>query len=305
MRFSIVIPAYNYGAILGRAVESALAQSGDDYEVLVIDDGSTDQTPQVLAELQRKHPRLKFLRQENRGLAAVRNRGVDETTGDYLLFLDADDRLLPTALERFRAFLEQHPGPWGMVFAGHLSVHPDGRVKEHPARPLGADRGENFRGYLRRRFGISNGAALMSRGVFSSIRYPEHLRSTEDIPVFAQVLALYDCTSISEPVLEVHKHDDSMRNDLEAIRRTGTSVVDRLFDPQILPQELMACREEFLARQSLSLFRALYLARRYREARGHFHEGIRRSPRLLLEGAYLSKYLRSFLKGELPGGGER
>lgn len=290
--FSVVIPAYNYGHLLPGAVESVLAQEGDDYELLVIDDGSSDETPDVAARLLQRHgSRFRYLRQENCGLAAVRNRGIDETSGDYLLFLDADDRLLPHALEKFRTLLSRR-GDWGMICGGHQSVHPDGRTRHHPMRELSADRRRNFRDYIGKRFGLSNGATAMARTVFERIRYPAELRNSEDIPVFAQVLALYDCVALPEPVLAVHKHDDSMRNNLTLILQAGIRVSDILFDPRILPADFLALRSEFEARQHLSLFRALYLAGRFAEARGEYLRGVRRSPALLADLSHLRKFLR-------------
>jgi len=293
MLFSIVIPAYNYASLLPRAIESALAQDGDDYEVLVIDDGSTDATPGVIAGMHDRYPqRFRSLRQENQGAAAVRNCGVKETRGEYLLFLDADDRLLPDALDRFRHFLA-YGNIWGMVCAGHRSVHPDGRIRNHPAKELTMNRLLNFRGYIRKDFGISNGATIMARRVFERIRYPEQLRSTEDVPVFAQVLALYDCAAFAGPVLEVHKHDDSLRHNLSLILTAGPEVVDILFDPSVLPPEFMDYRREFAARQHLSLFRSLYLARHYSQARREYLAGLRLCPSLLLDLSHLRKFLRS------------
>jgi hypothetical protein len=297
MLFSNVIPAYNYAHLLPRAIESALAQPGADYEILVVDDGSTDATPEVVAELQRRHPhRFMYLRQENRGPAAARNLGVRETRGEYLLFLDADDRLLPDALGCFRQFLTGSTR-WGMVCAGHRSIHPDGRLRNHPAKELSLDRRQNFCRYIRKEFGISNGATIMARWVFERIQYPQQVRSSEDIPVFAQVLALFDCAALAEPVLEVHKHDDSLRHNLPLILEAGTGIVDILFDPAILPAEFMGFRREFEARQHLSLFRSLYLARRYPQARQEYLEGIRLCPSLLFDLSHLRKFLRTVGRG--------
>lgn len=295
--FSIVIPAYNYGHVLVRAVKSAFMQEGDDYEVIVIDDGSTDTTPAVVEELALQYPyRFRSIRQQNQGPAATRNRGIAEALGDYLIFLDADDCLLPDALEKFRQFLDAK-GHFAMIFAGHRSIHTDGRIKVHPAKSIGNDRMKNFLGYIRKDFGISNGATIMAREVFSKIRYPEHLRNSEDIPVFAQILACYNCSSFPEPVLDVFKHDDSLRNNIALILRTGTQVVDILFDPEILPPDFMGFRDEMYARQCLSLFRSLYLGGEYVAARDHFHRAARVSPGVVWQWSYLSKYLRSYLKG--------
>lgn len=296
MLFSIVIPAYNYGQCLSFALESVLSQEGDDFEILVIDDGSTDDTPAVLSGLRSRHPdRFRSIRQENSGLAAVRNRGIVETTGEYLIFLDADDRLLPGALASFRNFLERNGRP-GMVCGGHLSVHPDGKVRRHSARPLSSDKKRNFLAYMRKEFGISNGGVIMARHVFDGLSYPEHLSNNEDVPVFAQILARYDCATIEDMVLEIHKHDDSMRNNIDLTRLTGTRTVDALFDPAVLPGDLMTYKSEFLGRQYLSLFRSFYVAKEFVQARNYYKEAIRSYPSLLFEWSYLRKYLRILWK---------
>jgi glycosyltransferase involved in cell wall biosynthesis len=290
--FSVVIPAYNYGHVLHHAVESALQQPGDDFEILIIDDGSQDRTPEVGQGLADRFPgKVRYLRQENKGPAAVRNLGVRESSGRFLMFLDADDRLLPGALDGFRKYLEEE-GDCDLVFGGHVSLHSDGRRRLHPAKRLSASREKNFVGYLRRKFGISNGATIMSRDIFDKIRYPEEIRNSEDIPVFAQALALFRCGSFPEPVLELHKHGDSLRNKVDLIINTGTRIVDLLFDPAVLPAPFMANEGEMRGRQCLSVFRSLYLAGRYGEARQWFRQGLRCRWLLLFEWSYLRKYLK-------------
>lgn len=93
--FSIIIPTYNRSQILGRAIESVLNQSFTNFEVLVVDDGSTDQTKEMLAGF----ASLRYIYQSNRGVCAARNRGAVEAKGKWLLFLDSDDELENTALE--------------------------------------------------------------------------------------------------------------------------------------------------------------------------------------------------------------
>ena len=101
---SVVIPCYNQGRYLEEAVTSAVS-GPHRVEVIVVDDGSTDETPQVAA----RHPGLRYVRQDNRGLAAARNRGLAESTGDLVVFLDADDRLMPRGLDTGARALAAHP----------------------------------------------------------------------------------------------------------------------------------------------------------------------------------------------------
>ncbi len=102
---SVVIPCYNQAHFLSEAIESVLAQRYPHIEVVVVDDGSTDNTQEVAA----RYPEVRFVRQENRGTAEARNTGIRRSNGSYLVFLDADDRLLPDALEVGLKHLKEHP----------------------------------------------------------------------------------------------------------------------------------------------------------------------------------------------------
>src|SRR5690606_12336104 len=87
-RFSVIVPAYNRAALLPRCLDSLRGQTFDDFEVIVVDDGSTDATPELVAEYVRREGRIRSLRQDNAGAATARNRGAETARGDYLLFLD-------------------------------------------------------------------------------------------------------------------------------------------------------------------------------------------------------------------------
>ncbi len=106
MSVSLVIATFNHARLLAEAIDSALSQTLDPVDVVVVDDGSTDDTPAVLA---RYDARIRVLRQPNRGLAAARNAGLAATRGTYVAFLDADDVLAPTKLAEQVAVLERAP----------------------------------------------------------------------------------------------------------------------------------------------------------------------------------------------------
>jgi glycosyltransferase involved in cell wall biosynthesis len=103
---SVVIPTYNNADYLADAIESVLAQTFRDIEIIVIDDGSTDQTGQVMSAYA---SRVVYLHQANHGPSAARNRGITQAQGKYLAFLDADDLYLPDKMSLQVSFLEAHP----------------------------------------------------------------------------------------------------------------------------------------------------------------------------------------------------
>jgi glycosyltransferase involved in cell wall biosynthesis len=111
MLFSVVIPSFNYAQYLSRALDSVLSQRDSNYEVVVVDDGSTDNTADVVRSYQLEFSnKIAYVFQHNRGLSAARNHGISLASGEYLLFLDADDELLPGALRQFHFALERTPG---------------------------------------------------------------------------------------------------------------------------------------------------------------------------------------------------
>jgi glycosyltransferase involved in cell wall biosynthesis len=106
---SVVVPAYNYGELLPQALESVLSQTYVNWECVIVDDGSTDDTRETAEQWCQRDRRFRYLFQENRGPSAARNLGIRNSSGDFLQFLDADDRLMPEKLELHVRYLDNHP----------------------------------------------------------------------------------------------------------------------------------------------------------------------------------------------------
>lgn len=102
--FSVVIPVYNRAHLIGATLASVLAQSEQDFEIIVVDDGSKDDSKSVVEKL--GDPRIRFIRQQNGGGGAARNTGIDAAQGRFIAFLDSDDRFLPHHLATMRALLD-------------------------------------------------------------------------------------------------------------------------------------------------------------------------------------------------------
>ncbi|MFO7691889.1 MAG: glycosyltransferase family A protein [Vicinamibacterales bacterium] len=132
-RVSVMMPAFNAERFIARAVGSVLAQTYADWELIVVDDGSTDRTGAIVREF--ADPRIAIVTQQNRGEAAARNVALDAASGAYLAFLDADDVFLPHHLDGLVACLRAHPGHIGAYTDGHY-------VDEHERRvaPLSSRR---------------------------------------------------------------------------------------------------------------------------------------------------------------------
>jgi glycosyltransferase involved in cell wall biosynthesis len=296
---SVVVPAYNYAKTLPRAVESVITQLDERSELLVIDDGSTDDTPIVIGDLLSKYPgRFRAIRKANGGLSSVRNRGVVEARGSYLIFLDADDEMTPGALSLLAEHVERNPST-RMVIGGHWAVWPNGKRRKHLPLPVPQKPLARLRGYLLdKTIGLANGASAIHRDVFRLGNYPESFRNAEDIPVFSQALANFECTALAEPLALIYKHDDSMRHDITNDCAVGLAVVDEVFARGRVPAEMMPLRKSFEAQRCLSLFRGLLSAGQYADARTMYLQAVSRDWRVLLKMSYTRKALRLWLSGK-------
>jgi glycosyltransferase involved in cell wall biosynthesis len=107
MRFSIVIPLYNKEKYIKRALQSVLNQTFNDYEIIVVNDGSTDRSKEVVKNI--KNPSIVIFDQQNQGVSAARNRGIDESKGKYIAFLDADDNWEPDFLQTINQLQKKYP----------------------------------------------------------------------------------------------------------------------------------------------------------------------------------------------------
>lgn len=126
---SVVLPTYNRARFVGEAISSALAQTASSLEVLVVDDGSRDETPAVVQALAGSDARVRYFRQENQGVSAARNRALDNARGEFIAFLDSDDVWQPWKLDVQLSLLRTHPQV-GMTWTNMDAVHPDGTLRE-------------------------------------------------------------------------------------------------------------------------------------------------------------------------------
>jgi glycosyltransferase involved in cell wall biosynthesis len=125
---SVVIPSYNRAYCIGTTVDSTLAQTHGNLEVLIVDDGSSDGTREVIAERYRQEPRVRYINQSNAGVSAARNHGLRLARGQYLALLDSDDIWLPWKIEAQLRCLEAFPTA-GMIWTDMDAIGPDGEIQ--------------------------------------------------------------------------------------------------------------------------------------------------------------------------------
>ncbi|MEA3223996.1 MAG: glycosyltransferase family A protein, partial [Thermodesulfobacteriota bacterium] len=124
MNVSVVIPVYNGANFIAQTIQSALDQTLQGREVIVINDGSTDNSDK---EILKFRDGIVYIKQENKGVSAARNIGIQRAKGEYIAFLDQDDVFLPNKLEKLASFLDQYPG-YGMVYSSISRIDGDGNL---------------------------------------------------------------------------------------------------------------------------------------------------------------------------------
>jgi glycosyltransferase involved in cell wall biosynthesis len=232
-RFSIIMPAYNVAAYIEEAVDSVLQQSAEGWELIIVDDGSTDDISARLARYDDQ--RIKVIRQENSGASAARNKGWRAATADYLLFMDADDRLRANALERLGAALDGNSGACA-AYGDAVFIDAPGRIIGSEGRPRHTPRpsGRVLEPLLRNNF-LFVGTLCVRGDTLAKVGGWSDARLGEDWELWCQIAARGDFVYIGEgPVLEYRQHGES------TVRRTGRNVeevfrvIDRVFaDPKI------------------------------------------------------------------------
>lgn len=291
---SVIVPAYNYAHLLPRALDSVLAQWAEDIELLVINDGSRDNTAEVLAayqvEQQAHHPQLRVVHQANAGAAAARNHGIRLARGRYALLLDADDELLPKALDTLREVVASNPQA-GLILGAYISVHADGRERLRLPTPANGSALQLARRYLlEKRISISHCCTLFRRDLLLQRPYPEALRKGEDIAVFAYLLVSAPVALTQQPLARIHKHADSLRHNRDDEEAVAQGVLREVFAS--LPAECQLLRKRYEAQRYLSLFRAALLDGDSLTARRYYCHALSLSPRQALRWSYLKKAFR-------------
>lgn len=288
---SVVIPTYNYGHMLPRALESVLAQLSDEVELIVVDDGSTDDTAEVLNEYSSGYPRIQVIRQDNAGPAAARNNGIRMARGRYVLLLDADDELVESAIETLSECVTNNLDV-GLVLGGHVSVYPDGYEKMHmPTAVKSTSSCTLARRYLlQKRISISHGCSLFRRDILVKSPYPEHFRGGEDIPVFLHMLINGPVTTIKRPLARINKHAGSLRRQHDGGEQRARWLVDEVFSK--LPVDCQSLKRRYEAQRYLSLFRTTLLAGQRADARRFYLKAVRLHFFQAIRWTYLRKALR-------------
>lgn len=230
---SVVIPAYNASRTLGATLRSAIAQTHTDLEILVVDDGSSDRTPEIVQAHAALDSRIRLLRQANGGVAAARNAGIAASTGEYIAPLDADDLWHPAKIERQLRIFREGGERIGLVYTWFALIDGYSRVVQlrHEPRHEG-----NVLAALAYRNFIGNGSsALIRRAAFNRTSgYDPSLRARagqgcEDWKLYFEIAEHHEFGVVPEPLTGYRDLPDNMSSDvLQMLRSRDLCTADLL-----------------------------------------------------------------------------
>lgn len=281
MKISVVIPNYNYTRFVAQAVRSARDQTHRPHQIIVVDDGSTDNSIAVLRALEAECGGiLQVIEQPNQGVSRARNRGIEAATGDLVGFLDADDYWHPEKLARQLALLSK-PAV-GLVHTGISTVDVDGR-------PLGVDL-SGMRGNILRTHALLRGTTILAGASTALVRrecfdrlgaFEPALSTSADWDMWRRIGCHYDVEHAREPLVSYRLHGGAMHRNLDLFEHDMLLAFERMFaDPAA--RSVYPLKAQCYLNLHLTLAASNLQARRFGKAFSFAARGLRGDPAAVL-----------------------
>ena len=244
VEISVVIPTFNRAQTLGRALKSVLTQDEPADELIVVDDGSTDETAVLLAQ---EYPQVRVIRQENQGVSAARNTGIGAAAHPWLAFLDSDDEWLPSKLAVQRRALAEHP-ELRFCHADEIWIRNGKRVnpmKKH------AKQGGWIYDQCLALCCISPSAVVMHRSIFEEVGlFDASLPAAEDYDLWLRLCARYEVLFVSEKLLTRYGgHQDQLSQKYWGMDRFRVVALSKMLRSSQLPETQRCATVEMLCRK--------------------------------------------------------
>ncbi len=212
---SIIIPTYNRSQLIVRAVKSVLNQTYQDFELIVVDDASTDNTEEVVNSFDDE--RIRYIRhEENKGEAAARNTGIKAARGDYIAYQDSDDEWFPEKLARQIELLEHASPEVGVIYTGFWKTE-NHRRTYIPFSWVKQKNGDIHKELLKGNF-IGSPVVLIKKECFSEVGlFDERLRNLVDWEMWLRISKQYHFRCVDEPLVIAHYDSDNISDNLGSL----------------------------------------------------------------------------------------
>ena len=236
---SVIIPTYNRAYIISRAIQSVLQQTYQDFEILVVDDGSKDNTHEIMESI--RDERIKYIRHEiNRGPAAARNTGIMAARGNYIAFLDSDDLWLPEKLERQMAAFANAPSQVGVVYVRVLEVEGDSKTFIPPNHVIKRE-GNLYYDLISKGNFVYPSAALVRRDCLTKVgMLDEQLYTSEDWDLWIRIAKYYHYKYVDELLVVYSIIPDSLTNKTDRLIRGHEQILEKHYEDIKKDKRLLA-----------------------------------------------------------------
>jgi glycosyltransferase involved in cell wall biosynthesis len=210
---SVIIPTYNRARLLGRAIQSILNQTYPNFEIIIVDDCSSDNTENVVRSL--CDERIRYIRQEkNTGAVVARNRGIKAAIGEYVAFQDSDDEWLPEKLEKQMKAFEIGPPDLGVVYTSYWRID-RGRGVYWPPSYLKQTYGRIHDALLENNF-IDTPTAVVRKECFEKVGLFENLPRLQEWDLWLRISKRYSFGHVNEPLVNAYLQPDSISRNMNA-----------------------------------------------------------------------------------------
>ena len=225
---SVVIPAYNQGQYLRGAIKSVLAQTYHDYEIIVVDDGSTDNTAAIAAGFE---PDIRYIYQDNQGLAGARNTGIRQARGEYIALLDSDDLWLPSFLEAMMALAAANPRA-AVFYCGLNYIDARGRLLPQSGRIKPTPPEEMYHTLLRANHLVPSATMIKRSVVVEAGLFDIAFRRLQDWELWIRLLRRgHTFIGLDQCLLQYRIHDESLSTDPGGGQKAARMMVEKHFGP--------------------------------------------------------------------------
>lgn len=251
---SAVIPTYNRAGEIKRSIESVLSQSYNEIECIVVDDGSSDRTPEIVSAIE--DSRLTYVAHEtNRGVSAARNTGINVSNGEYIAFLDSDDEWETEKIEKQVEVLQSRSGLWNAVYCG-VKKRRKSRIKQFFDRIFTEDIGEEggkdlIEGVISMELAVHAGSTLLveRESVVEAGGFNESMQRHEELEFLVRILESGKMAYINEELATLHDSGYPRANLLEQEKRKFLQEVDQYLEKENRNREkIKAAHETELAK---------------------------------------------------------
>lgn len=223
-KVSVIIPVYNRSELVKKAIDSVLSQIYKNIEIVVVNDGSTDDTLDVILDYERNYPhRMVIINQDNQGQVVARNRGISESSGKVIAFLDSDDEWLPEKIAKQVPLLT---GNVHLVYSGINEVDGDGVILKTVLCDLKI-KGDISK-YLLVKNRMTGGSVIVTRKALEAVGlFDPKLKAAENWDLWLRISKLYWVDFVNEPMVNYRRHDGNMSGDSELMLNAVKIMLDK------------------------------------------------------------------------------